>query len=1264
MNKPLPRRKPQLTAPKLTLSDGFGSGSRMDQCLSGKIKGSEMCAPGSPQLKVSSSQPFEKHKLTHTFSSSTADSISSIGFGIGKATKVPVSEEKNSTKPSIFSDDEASDGVDSEKSKSVNKNVHLSKCDEVKQLMLVPLSKRVENSPVRNEDISESNSQTAKEICISEMGNKNTVNLDLVGEPKSEKNGPVVEENVSRSKAVNESKPSVPLLGMKLEETKTISFQPYKRDSVSPPERKCDLTGRWDDSEKDKIEEGRSVPLTLAELEERRREKELELNREFDRLLFSTKSLNIQQNEQRALMLTSELPKNPEKISNDSAFKYSKVHDSTKSTKNVTYPAATAQGNTWQLDKVSKSNKKETTGSSVDHCTQTHHLEAVVDLKEYNHEQNRTKPEKVAWEEKSKEPFRVDEKCKEFVKETSDIKEAQVVHKQESNSEMTMNKEVASEKKYSKETLFENKSSKELVNEKHSKKESNVDKRICREHNSKENSGKETNSEKTLLKEMSFEKCLNKESCTERKASKLLSEKKAIKEISCEKKVNKETNNVKKGGNDFTLEWRLSKDTGFDKKLSKEADMEQKLRKDVCKETHSEKRYNKDSSDKKIRNEAIDERKLRNLPVERKSNRDSSLDRRSIKDPSPEKKIKDTTPEKMQSLDILGRRETEETSLDKRSTKGCIEEKPVQNFPHENLCQDDTFEKKLDKDVCLEKKPSKNSPEKKAVKGNTPEKRTSKDSVSERKTNYDLSPEKSKEAIPIKTHSKDSIPDKKHSKVSTPEKKLNKEGTYEKKQMKDTYPDKKQSKDINLDKKLSKDSSREKKLNRDPSEKQSCQNTAENCLSKGNITDQRLNKEIMGEKRNSKEMFLNQRASKELGCDERFDKEPGKEKKLSKESLPEKTSSKDSTIGKKPRKESDFENKHKKEQCLLGRVDKEPSLEKVSIIEPIFQKRNIRESEKKPGSELDLDKVSIHEPGFEKRPSKELDCMKKCKERDLENSSIEKLMNRMPNSEKRIGRESYVKKRSRKEEKRLNRERYRERKYSQELCPSTGSVLRRDFVSEHMNSKELHPKQKDHIERCAEDSSEKSKLYRINKLYEGHNEILKVSKSNIISLESHKSKHTNRINLSNDMSYGVTVKDDKGVNRTDVMLPICTKEKTYHEEKSKLNHRNGDEKHICAVRPTIADVVKGRERRKSTDTDKYSGNEKGKQGDMYREETSTDSESSEELNEKVDLDTEQTQTFSVSESNFNQVSRCICFFPGLHIVASVEKRHVKRCSFI
>lgn len=90
------------------------------------------------------------------------------------------------------------------------------------------------------------------------------------------------------------------------------------------------------------------------------------------------------------------------------------------------------------------------------------------------------------------------------------------------------------------------------------------------------------------------------------------------------------------------------------------------------------------------------------------------------------------------------------------------------------------------------------------------------------------------------------------------------------------------------------------------------------------------------------------------------------------------------------------------------------------------------------------------------------------------------------------------------------------------------------------------------------------------------------------------------------------------------------------------------------IRPTIADVVKVRERRKSFEKESsLSGSEKEKKpsarqrnerslkkqpGREEDDETSS-SETSDELNEKIDVDTEQTQTFSVSESNFNQVSK-------------------------
>ncbi|XP_042208202.1 uncharacterized protein LOC121856616 isoform X2 [Homarus americanus] len=1249
MNKPLPRRKPQLTAPKLTLSEGFGGAGRID----GKVKGSAPCSPGSPMHK-SSSLLYEKHKSSHAFTSSSCDSIATVGFGVGKVTKMPVSEEKGSAKSSIFSDDETSDGVDSEKTKNVNKSVHLSKTDEVKQLQPVPLPKGTDDSSVRNEEIPDNNSQIVKETLASEAETNSVVTSGLVSEPKSEKSAPVLEENITKSKTINESKPSVPLLGLKLEETRTISFQPYKRDSVSPPERKCDPIARWDDTDKDKTEDGKNMPLSVAELEERRREKELELNREFDRLLFSTKNLNLQQSEQKALVL-NDSSKNPEKAVKETTAKYNKVYDSPKSSKNAGSDAA-SHNSSLQLNKVSNASKKEiTSNNSIEHCTQTFHLESVMDVKENGQDKNKTKLEKGAWEEKKKEPFKTDEKSKEFVKEVVDKKEAEKGHTpQDSSSDRTLNKEVATERKFNKNSVFENKSSRDVVNERNSSKECSADKRICKEFNSEKNSNKDINLDKTTIKETNFEKCLNKESNSEKRPSKVSSEKKTVKEVNSEKKFSKEVNNLAKNSNDSTVEWKLTKEMNHDK-LTKEVDVDQKVKKDPCKEVHSEKRCTKDNGyDKKTRTENGEDRKLnKDSHIERKGGRDSSLDRRLNKELSPEKKkIKDAASEKMQSLDmpILDRKIIEDLSIEKKSNKESTEKKQLKELSSENtVSKDNSPGKKLEKDGTSEKRPGKNTtPEKKGSKGSTAEKRTSRDSnkssISERKNKVVLYEKISKEIVSEKKAGKDSSPEKKQGKEE-------RKPSKDRKQNKDSVKDKKVSKETNSDKKFTKESSGEKNLNKVSSspEKRSSRDAHEKRLSKETVSDnKRLSKELMIEKKN-KEIIPDQRSSMEFISDKRCDREPRAEEK-NKELNLEKLSGREVSLEKKSRKESNFERKHRrdpgyvkcysKEQFLQGKSDIDPGLRRISITEPLFEKKLSRDAnfENKSIIELSMDKVSNSEPGFEKKSLKEIDYMKRSsKEHTLERSgtSNEKFIHKLSNSEKKSNRDS-GRKRSKKKKKRYLEESYEDKKYSQNSYSCSRSALKRDSFCEHSNNKEHSPKVKDQSERGVNNSNEKSKLYRINKLFENHNILLK--SSNVSSSESHKFTPTNKTNHSSDISSGINRKEDRETSRADAVLPLCIKGKADpSEECDKLTHnKSAGEKAFACVRPTIADVVKGRERRKSTDTEKHSGSEKTKRGDSYREDTSTDSESSEELNEKVDLDTEQTQTFSVSESNFNQ----------------------------
>nr|XP_045602835.1 uncharacterized protein LOC123761033 isoform X3 [Procambarus clarkii] len=1257
MNKPLPRRKPQLTAPKLTLSEGFGGAVRTD----GKVKNS----PTSPIHK--SSQLYEKHKSSHLFTSSSCDSIATVGFGVGKVTKVPVLEEKKTVKSSIFSDDETSDGVDSEINKTVHKSIHLSKTDEFRPLQPVPLPKGSDSSSVVSEQISDSSPHVAKEMLTNEAKSVSVVIPGPVGEPKSEKNGSVIEENISRSKGVSESKPSVPLLGLKVEETRTISFQPYKRDSASPPERKCDLTARWEESDKDKTEDGRNMQVSLAEVEERRREKELELNREFDRLLFSTKNLNLQQNEQKALVLGNNFSKTPEKPCNDSMPKYNKVYDSPKSSKSVN--SVLSQSNSWQPDTVCNPSKKETSGTSIDHCTQTFHIENVIDIKDNGNDKNKTKVEKDAWEEKRKEPCSSDDKSREFIKDMPDKKEVERVYVQDCSSERTLNKEIATERKVGRELTLESRSHKDTSSERNSSRESNSVKRISKELNSEKNLNKDTSPDKLSLKEISSEKCSNIEFNSERRPSQLLSEK-IVKDVSCEKKVSKEFNNLIKNNCNPSLEWRSTKEIICDKPM-KEIDVGHKLKKDLCKGGHADKRCSKDiTCDKKIRTEVVEEgkpskdahaerklskdahaeRKLsKDTHAERRGVRDSSLDRRSSKDPSPEKrKIKDATIEKSHDTDAHDIKGNEDGNTDKKSNGESSESKSLGELPSENIMsKNESTEKMLDKDSASDKRAGKNN-EKKPIKGNITEKKTSRDSSKE------SVPEKKNKTVSHEKISKESNIEKPASKDSTPEKKLVKDTAYErkpskdKKQSKETVLDKKQNKDTTFDKKSVKDFSDEKKSIKSVSpEKRSNKASHENRLNKETISDKRLNKELTNEKKIGKEKSPDQRSNAENISVRKCDREPGTEEKI-KDLFLEKIASRDINLERKSRKESSYEKKHRKdssfdknlckEQYLQGRYDADMSVKRISINEPLFEKKSSREPgfEKKCMTELNMSKLSNLEPGFEKGTIQELDYMKRSgKEHVLGKNSLscEKL-SKVCNLEKSLNRIPEHKKRSRKKNKRLIEENFEEKKCSKESCSPSGTDLKRDLPVEITSNKDISPKQKAQNERCADDSSEKSKLYRINKIFE-NNELIKVS--NISSCESDKTVVSNKVNYNSESVSSVSKKDDKESVRTEELLPVCTKGKIDPaEQNDKLNYKSVSEKTFSCVRPTIADVVKGRERRKSTETEKLSGSEKRKKGDSYREDTSTDSESSEELNEKVDLDTEQTQTFSVSESNFNQ----------------------------
>ena len=112
---------------------------------------------------------------------------------------------------------------------------------------------------------------------------------------------------------------------------------------------------------------------------------------------------------------------------------------------------------------------------------------------------------------------------------------------------------------------------------------------------------------------------------------------------------------------------------------------------------------------------------------------------------------------------------------------------------------------------------------------------------------------------------------------------------------------------------------------------------------------------------------------------------------------------------------------------------------------------------------------------------------------------------------------------------------------------------------------------------------------------------------------------------------------------------VINKKSNKKESSVSPNKRKGEGLKDSLIRPTIADVVKVRERRKSLDKDSANSSSSvtnssdDKSGNLSQNDddggASSSSEASDDLNEKIDVDTEQTQTFSVSENNFNQVCK-------------------------
>lgn len=1186
VNKPLPRRKPQLTAPKLTLSDGFRGSGREDLGASRNGSGSASPKLSMPLLSV------EKHKSSQAFTSTAADSIITVGFGVGKTTQPSVYEDKPKGKSSIFSDDETSDGTDSEKSKPTTKSVHSSKTDDVKHVLPVPLPEVSDNSPTRDEETMEEDVNSVKGSTVSETGNTSEQKTGVVDRQKSEKN-PVLEEDTSQAAGVQESKPSVPLVGLKVEDAR-ISFQPYKREVVTPPDRK------WDESEKEKLEDGKNMPLSSAELEERRREKELELSREFDRLLSSTKPT-----EPKAVSVVKDSSSNIDKGPSDSPVKYNKVYDSPKSGKALTFANSVSHSNNVQSSKSSSCSKKDSipVGISMEHLNRMFLPSPPVEVKDtITPEKNKTKHGDSA---------KVDNGCAE------DIVGCQTL---DNNSERTQNKVQVPDQKTCREGTNEKVSNKELECKRSLNKEVLTEGRESKEPNSEKNSVREASpSAATLKGNKSVE---NLEEVVVNKISNKVPYEKKYKDTNSDTKSRKETNLIRNSLDNPLMDCKPSRDTETCVKDCQQSEHVEKVRTNTCRD-HQEKRLKKEfESHKNSKNDTMEDQKLvRNMYGERKASQDASQEKKNARESSSDrKKSKGYPVEKQQSTGATT------DAVIKNSSEDSCGQRPSTDSLGKIASQDLPLSREISSNKVKhsDKKSSRNnSPEKKMkmIISANPEKKASKEIPLERKVSNGNSGH---------DHTKESLSEKKTSKVPTSEKKTQKSGTHVKKPNK-TSKEKKQKTEDNTEKKQ-RELATDKKSHRDTSVEKKNKDNSDKCSSKDNSVEKK-SKEV----NENTEMTNSQKCSKEISGSKKSERELVTERP--KEVISEKVSvyGRDSSLErKKIKKEGNFDKhrkdhssdrSHLKEMYLQGKFNAESSPEKSSASE---------------GSPV---KKVFREPGFEKKSNKEFEYMKKFSKEPtlIESPFIENYFEKMAQTKMKSKRDG-VKKKSKK--KNRHNENYGERSCCHGESSPHELNMKGESTTERMDNKDPSPKHKVCSDKYFDEYHDGSKFYKVRKSFENVDQI-RTPRSNTGSAESPKFKSKCKLSEVNEKS--------RDVNKLDTLSTSASKGKS---EEMDGNDRGiprspSDKVPVTSVRPTIADVVKTGERRKSTDNEKYSGSEKTKKRDSYREDTSSDSESSEELNEKVDLDTEQTQTFSVSESNFNQVNEGQCTFICFIIIQGI-----------
>ncbi|XP_068205115.1 dentin sialophosphoprotein-like [Palaemon carinicauda] len=1221
VNKPLPRRKPQLTAPKLTLNDHAETEGKSGDPLrksSGDLQGSSNAGNKSPAL---------------TFSTSSATSITSVGFAVSKISQA---EDRVLVKSPLHYHQGMTARLDIDRTIN-SKALALSKSDDKKILGSPPIlslgcnSGRVEETKSKPQEAGTAD------------GLPRLVELEAKGESREERSMPILEESPSKStkstNTVENASASTPP-NLKAEEVKSVPFQPYKQSAGGQPEGKCDAGTKWDDG--DKGEELKNSSLSPAELEERRREKQRELNREFDRLLFSTKnssssgsSPSPKPNEQKSPVISNDLKKHiPFKLTNAAAMKYNKVYDAIRATKSLNY--VTPQRDGWHINNIISPPKPEKTLASVIQAMPIATLLESKDVKTKNNSQG-------ALEDKLKDASKVEDKSsKDAVAISSEPKEVQancddrlsVKNKPESNSpsEKAVGRGSALGSKLIRDGVVEKVFSREPPTlqdqENHLSKSSKETETVSVDVLPVKDASPKNQSKDGLAKGLNGNGVLPSRTVlhdvgVEKKVVETLPKKNAAKEVNASKRC--------VGLSMPDLEWNTYRVDSFDKKKdAAKEDVDVKVKKDNAKGPRREATV----APSKVK----DQEKKSVLSVSQKSERESSSVAKCL------------------SVDALVEKTSKEPG-DKRTGKDKPGDRLEPGFPDRSLHRH-ALELKTSRD--FERKPVRPSSEKKVNKNDFHQKSGKEGS------NGEKTPEKNKKVHEEKKLVRDSFSAKK----TNVENRLNKDHGSPNKFLRDGLAPEKRphlsfekeliSAELSLaDKKFGKSHHGDKLLGLDRNS-----NSSSGAFEKGakdrNSNDRKTGKDGGGIRDRLAEVSPDKKvSSKDKVGERKVHKHDSPEKRLNRDFtglhekiLKDRTPDKRATTGISAQKHSmdNVERLHSKLTASDRKVHLDVKSDRKLGRGPLSDATHERNFEgKKPLSEVLSERKNTKDSVF--NHCCESGGVKEKEKRTKDHDTVEKHFSSREQDVVRIRKNIDVDKKQDKElssESRLDGDARYERKFSKESTKEKKSSSYREMphLLHSGSNKGDFPVVPEGTSNCREFQGEKyvgsyneySKLSKIQRPVDASAEACGMPKLDRNSTESHcKLKLPSKTSSGGGVDSPV-VKGDREVTRPEhrkqslsLREGECPNHKTKVNAKCKCDKCDKSPLYVC---PTIADVVKGRERRKSTDLDKPKG--KGKGGKLFRDETSTDSESSEELNEKVDLDTEQTQTFNVSESNFNQ----------------------------